>query len=100
MRLVWLSVLSMDAMFCAVVDEFLAHILAALVITRSLDAEAQGILSICLVRFEGAKCVALLPEIGQSPKTRSIAHKHHPVVEVSALARYSLIVPSPFSYHT
>ena len=80
MRLVWLSVLSMDAMFCAVVDEFLAHVLAALVIARSLDAEAQGILSICLVRFKGPKCVALLPEIRQSPKTRCIAHKHHPVL--------------------
>ena len=80
MRLVWLSVLSMDAMLCAVVDEFLAHVLAALVIACSLDAEAQGILSICLVRFEGSKCVALLPEIGRSPETRCIAHKHHPVL--------------------
>ena len=80
MRLVWLSVLSMDAMFCPVVDEFLAHVLAALVIPCSLDAEAQGILSICLVRFEGPKCVALLPEIGQSPETRCIAHKDHPVL--------------------
>ena len=69
-----------DAMFCAVVDEFLAHVRAALVIACGLDAEAQGILSICLVRLEGPKCVALLPEIGQSPETRSIAHKHHPVL--------------------
>ena len=70
----------MDAMLCAVVDEFLAHVLAALVIACSLDAEAQGILSICLVCFESPKCVALLPEVGQSPEMRSIAHKDHPVL--------------------
>ena len=79
MRLVWLSVLLMDAMLCAVVDEFLAHILATLVIACSLDAEAQGILSICLVRFEGLKSVALALEVGHGPKTRGIVHKHHPV---------------------
>ena len=90
MRLVWLSVLSMDAMLCAVVDEFLAHVLAALVVACGLDAEAQGILSICLVCFESPKCVALLPEVGQSPKTRSIAHKHHPVLTALWRANWEL----------
>ena len=90
MRLVWLSVLSMDAMLCAVVDEFLAHVLAALVVACSQDAEAQGVLSICLVRFECPKCVALLPEVGQSPKTRCIAHKHHPVLVALWRANWEL----------
>ena len=53
--LVWLSVLAVDAVFCTEFDVLLAHVLATLVVACSLDAEAQGVLSICLVRFECPK---------------------------------------------
>ena len=88
--LVWLGVLPLDAVFSAEVGVLMPHVLAALVVACGLDAEAQGILSICLVCFESPKCVALLPEVGQSPKTRCIAHKHHPVLVALWRANWEL----------
>ena len=79
MRLVCLCVLAMDAVLGAEVDVVLAHVLAALVIARRLDAQAQAVLRIGLVRLERSKRVALALQVSDGPETRSVADKDHPV---------------------
>ena len=79
MGLIRLSVLPVDAVLSAKVDVLLSHVLPTLVVTCRLDAQAQAVLSIGLVCFEGLECVALALEVGHGPETRGIVHKHHPV---------------------
>ena len=67
--------LSVDAMLNAKIDVLLAHVLPTLVITCSLDVQAQGVFSIC---FEELECIALALEVSHGPKTRGIVNKHHP----------------------
>lgn len=77
--LVRLSVLPVDAMLSAKVDVLLSHVLPTLVVACGLDAKAQAVLSICLVRLEGLKSVALALEVGHGPETRGIIDEYHPV---------------------
>ena len=78
-RLVWLGVLPLDAVFSAEVGVLMPHVLAALVVACGLDAEAQAVLSIRLVRFERSERIALAFEVGHDPEPRCIADKRHPV---------------------
>ena len=77
--LVWLGVLPLDAVFSAEVGVLMPHVLAALVVACGLDAEAQAVLSIRLVRFERSERIALAFEVGHDPEPRCVADKHHPV---------------------
>ena len=79
MGLVRLSVLPVDAVLSAKVDVLLAHVLPTLVVTCGLDAQAQAVLSIGLVRFECLESVALALEVSHGPETRCIVDKYHPV---------------------
>ncbi len=90
MGLVWLCVLPVDAVFCTEVDVLLAHVLPALVVACSLDAQAQAVLSIGLVCLEGRERVALALEVGHGPETRGIVHKHHPVLVALAGGHWEL----------
>ena len=79
MGLIRLSVLPVDAVLSAKVDVLLSHVLPTLVVACGLDAKAQAVLSISLVRLEGLESIALALEVGHGPETRSIVDKYHPV---------------------
>ena len=79
MGLIWFSVLPVDAMLGTKVDVLLAHVLPTLVVVCGLDAQAQAVLSISLVRFEGLESIALALEVGHGPETRGIVDEYHPV---------------------
>ena len=85
MRLICLCVLAVDAVLGAEVDVVLAHVLAALVIARRLDAQAQAVLRIGLVRLERSKRVALHLQQHHSAQARAVVDKGDRV----AIARVS-----------
>ena len=77
--LIRFSVLPVDAVLGTKVDVLLTHVLSALVVACSLDAKAQAVLSISLIRLEGLESIALALEVSHGPKTRGIVDEYHPV---------------------
>ena len=78
-RFIWLSVLTLDAMLRAKIDELLAHVLPTLVVACSLQDKSQRVLSVRLEGLEGRESVALALQEGNHPESRSIADEGHPV---------------------
>ena len=81
--LIWLSVLTMDAVLGAKLDEWTPHVLPTLVVARSLYTEPEGIFGVRLERLEGRESVTLV-----------LQERDHLDVELEFIAHFCAFIRS------